>query len=81
MHIENATISLSPEIWNLIREVPARELESALQKAFPEYFMKTNAIAGNKQDMAILDYIHNLDVSNPQMDTDEALRQLREEDF
>jgi hypothetical protein len=82
-HTENNVIAFSSGIWDLMKKVPAKELESVLREAFPQYLSKPKAKAASKsnsaEDLKLLQEIHELATSSDPIDSVQATREVRKQ--
>ncbi|MES2387890.1 MAG: hypothetical protein V4543_07795 [Bacteroidota bacterium] len=80
----NKALTFSPDIWDLMKNVPTKELETVLRKAFPQYLPKAQVIKtaeANKtaRKLRLVEELRNAKFSKPVMDPNEAMRQTDEE--
>ena len=76
---EKAVLTFSPDVWNLMSKVPAQELESALRKAFPQYFRMPRPETKLEDNLQFIEELRTMSVPKPKTDIDEDLITRRAE--
>ena len=76
---DQTNITVSADVWNLISRVPAKELESALRKAFPEHFKVSQQETKLTEDLQFVRELSSMAMPKPTTDIDEDLAQRRSE--
>ncbi|MES2387355.1 MAG: hypothetical protein V4543_05105 [Bacteroidota bacterium] len=81
-HINNSSITFSAAIWDLIKKVPAKELESVLRKAFPQYLeMPEEKTPAKQVKKTALESIRRLPITKPDFDVQDYIREMRDEEY
>lgn len=77
----NAPLHISPAMLNLLRSVPAAEVEAAMKKAFPQFFRAANEVEPRSAGKRLLDQIRQNAIDmQPGWDVDGYIREMRDKD-
>ncbi len=71
-------ITLTPTLLKVLKEVPTEQLDNALEKAFPQYFAKSEQEAMEAR-MEAMKRFREMPVPTPKTDVVEMIRKMRAE--